>query len=379
MAGQAFAKHYNPLLSGETSYGSQHSSGKQSNGIAFRRFGEQVPSEGYPVGYTSKAAVSISSSSYAAPNCQAMQPQTGSHTEHQQQQPPELEGNSQGVAPHTLQQKPQTVRKQSAFGKQLSDALKLRNWVYQAQTATTDHTSQPPSSVCQSSSLSGPTPLEPIHGKAPMLRGKPGVSETAGRAESNAEVADGLLLPEPRESPVATLRVASAQAVQAVEACTPASPALSIAGFSSTSSWGKSSELHSVSSHASRISSAFETSSKAYPGKASGAVGQAAALHSEAKGSAVTQAQDAAKVQSRLSNASAMHAMHDSSSSWTDRLVNSTDEACTIGKAPQEASLDSRTFHSQQHNAVSSSCAEDVDQGKTAKLLLAVLCNAVML
>ncbi|DBA96519.1 TPA: hypothetical protein ACH3X1_015397 [Trebouxia sp. C0004] len=43
--GQAFDKHYNPLLSGEISHGSQHSSDKPSNAITFRCFGEQMQAD----------------------------------------------------------------------------------------------------------------------------------------------------------------------------------------------------------------------------------------------------------------------------------------------------------------------------------------------
>ena len=92
-------------------------------------------------------------------------------------------------------------------------------------------------------------------------------------------------------------------------------------------------------------------------------MGQTTALHAETEGSALTQAQDAAKAQSRSSNASAMRAMHDSSSSWTDRLADSGDKQ----KGLQQASLESKKSHGQQHTATSSNWDEGVDQGKTAK------------
>ena len=139
-AGQAFAKHYNPLLSGETSHGSQHSSDKASNAIAFRRFGEQMqadsqasPSSRMP-GQSIQTALQASSQ-YAAPTTQAMH--TNNITSKVKTEPSEEQQEDQAMHPLpktvagpvlTAEAEVEGTHKQSSLGKQLGDALRLRNW-----------------------------------------------------------------------------------------------------------------------------------------------------------------------------------------------------------------------------------------------------------
>ncbi len=139
-AGQAFAKHYNPLLSGETSHGSQHSSNKPANAIAFRRFGEQIQADSQALPPKCMPGQSIQtalqdSSQYAAPMTQAMH--TDNTTSKVKTEPPteQQEDEAMHALPKivagpvfTAEAKAEGIHKQSSLGKQLGDALRLRNW-----------------------------------------------------------------------------------------------------------------------------------------------------------------------------------------------------------------------------------------------------------
>lgn len=166
LAGQAFAKHYNPLLSGETSHGSQYSSDK--NAVAMRRFGEAAQLNSHsssPAQDSSTAGVHCTATSrYTAPPNQAMhaahdpttspaaaaQMETYQNvdrpTDAGQDQADWGPGNphvvrGQGVAAQGrdgqggaggcekgLQGVLGQSSKQSSLGRQLGDALKLRKW-----------------------------------------------------------------------------------------------------------------------------------------------------------------------------------------------------------------------------------------------------------
>lgn len=158
-AGQAFAKHYNPLLSGETSYGSQHSSDKQSSAVMFRRFGEQMQTQSPASGPSCMTGESIQtpshavSSRYSAPASQAMH--TGDITskldegsQQQQHDKPNMNVKHQTTEPvPAARQDAEQTHKQSSLGKQLSDALGLRRWTgrqsHPSATALPDLTSSP--------------------------------------------------------------------------------------------------------------------------------------------------------------------------------------------------------------------------------------------
>lgn len=166
--GQAFAKHYNPLLSGETSHGSQHSSDKTPNAVPLKRLGEapQPNSQGLPsLQQSSEHDSHTATSQYTAPSSQAMHAPHSANTPAtaaQQVQLQELDnapvdkqgvadvrsGTSQGASMQRTASKGVTDQgiagklgasqpsrglkveagKQLTLGRQLGDALKLRNW-----------------------------------------------------------------------------------------------------------------------------------------------------------------------------------------------------------------------------------------------------------
>ncbi|KAL0054111.1 hypothetical protein WJX82_004019 [Trebouxia sp. C0006] len=170
--GQAFAKHYNPLLSGETSHGSQHSSDKPSNAIAFRRFGEQMqadsqalPSSSMP-GQSSQTALQASSQ-YAAPASQAMH--TDNITSKARTEPLEEQRENQSVrvlpkavagAVPTAEAEAEGTHKQSSLGKQLGDALRLRNWKTLEAPAAVKEPDQEPSLTNQANPSQIPQPAQ---------------------------------------------------------------------------------------------------------------------------------------------------------------------------------------------------------------------------
>lgn len=167
-AGQAFAKHYNPLLSGETSHGSQYSSDKTPNAVPLRRLGDaqapqphSLPSPEQSSEHDSQTATS----QYTAPPNQAMHALRGATTltataQHQETDKPPVDkqgladvcsGTPQGIrvqrtagegvtdqgiaGPRGVGQASRGVQagadpssKQPSLGRQLDNALKLRNW-----------------------------------------------------------------------------------------------------------------------------------------------------------------------------------------------------------------------------------------------------------
>ena len=170
-AGQAFAKHYNPLLSGETSHGSQYSSDKSPNAVPLKRLGEaQAPQpdiQSLPCPEQSSEHDSqTATSQYIAPPDQAMYALRGATTPTATAQPQKTHkppgdkqqgladvcsGTPQGIrvqrtadegvtnqgiaglggvgqASRGLQGGADPASKQPSLGRQLGDALKLRNW-----------------------------------------------------------------------------------------------------------------------------------------------------------------------------------------------------------------------------------------------------------
>ena len=168
-AGQAFAKHYNPLLSGETSQGSQYSSEKQFNAITFRRFGEQMPSDSHmsSPGCTTGQSVELVKhvdGQYTAPTSQAMQDGecTSRPHEDQSEQQQELTQAERGLQDATLDPSPdaeeeaEQSHKQSSLGRQLTDALMLRNWKGRQAQPPSKQPDQLPAPTDQSGSYQRP-------------------------------------------------------------------------------------------------------------------------------------------------------------------------------------------------------------------------------
>ena len=191
--GQAFAKHYNPLLSGETSHGSQYSSDKTSNAVPFKHFGDasNANSQSLPtLEQSSEHDGQTATSHYTAPPSQAMLAPHGSTTLAAAAQPEQLQetdkppDDEQGLA-HVGSGTPQGVgiqrtagegvanqgiagqrgangpsrglkgdagqsSKQLSLGRQLGDALKLRNWKPNRQASP----SQPADDVSSKPGLS---------------------------------------------------------------------------------------------------------------------------------------------------------------------------------------------------------------------------------
>lgn len=175
--GHAFAKHYNPLLSNETSHGSQYSSDKTPNAVPLKRLGEAPHpiSQGLPTPeQDSEHDSQTATSQYTAPPSQAMlAPHGAAKLAAQPVQLQELDkppDNEQSLA-HLCSSTPQGVgvqrtadkgvavqgtackwganrpsrglkgdagpsSKQSSLGRQLGDALKLRNWQPNRQTGS---------------------------------------------------------------------------------------------------------------------------------------------------------------------------------------------------------------------------------------------------
>lgn len=192
LAGQAFAKHYNPLLSGETSYGSQYSSDKTPNAVAMRRFGEAaLPNSlisSTPQDSSNAGVQCTASSQHTAPSNEAMHgphdttlPAAAAQPTRFQRQDRATDGGQdlapscsgthhtfglqglagqgfadQGVAHQGVEDQEvenQRVadqhggglqgvvgqsRQQSSLGRQLGDALKLRNWKPNRQQPISD-------------------------------------------------------------------------------------------------------------------------------------------------------------------------------------------------------------------------------------------------
>ena len=135
LTGQAFAKHYNPLLSGETSHGSQYSSDKPPNTVVLRRFGEQPgPSLPSPSEHN-EDDMQTATSQYTAPPSQDMHAASCPITLPALAQPTLHEVIETTIPMENAAESAKTTQgssgqpaKQSSLGQQLSDALKLRNW-----------------------------------------------------------------------------------------------------------------------------------------------------------------------------------------------------------------------------------------------------------
>lgn len=129
-----------------------------------------------------------------------------------------------------------------------------------------------------------------------------------------------------------TARAASFRADSMRDAYSPPSPVPSIDRFSSMSSWGGSSASHCTSSHSSRLSHAIMSGSKPQAAGTDPHSHQAAVSPRHINEGLLSDASKTSqlgshKAQHSLVSASAMRAMHDSSSSWTARSLPPKDKA----------------------------------------------------
>jgi len=160
------------LRSGETSHGSQHSSDKQSNAIVFRRFGEQMHTDSQALPPSCMPRQSIQTalqaiSQYTAPASQAMH--TDNITSKVKTEPPEEQQEDQAVRVlpkvvagplPTAAAEAEGTHRQSSLGKQLGDALKLRNWKGLQAPAVFKEPDQLPSLVNQAIPSQVPQPAQ---------------------------------------------------------------------------------------------------------------------------------------------------------------------------------------------------------------------------
>ncbi|KAL0034356.1 hypothetical protein WJX77_010926 [Trebouxia sp. C0004] len=376
--GQAFDKHYNPLLSGEISHGSQHSSDKPSNAITFRCFGEQMQADSQALPPScmpgqSKQTALQASSQYAAPASQAMH--TDSMTCKVKTEPPEEQQEDQAahVLPTvvaepipTAEAEAEGTHKQSSLGKQLGDALKLRNWKGLQAAAVCKEPDQLPSLANRATLSQIPQPAEMTDAMVLSPRTESALLIAASELGFDADQDSPDLQSEswqlnaaaqPLNDPASasrleqevlsstaavngpiqsaasvtmlqcmTARAASFRPDSMQEAYSPPSPLPSVDRFSSMSSWDGSSTSHSSSSDSSSLSNDVMAVHRHKAGGTQADRTQDALLswqldeRQPTPGFRTTQFSSHDAQQSPTS-CSAMRAMHDSSSSWTERSL----------------------------------------------------------
>ncbi|DBA65736.1 TPA: hypothetical protein ACH3X2_002777 [Trebouxia sp. C0005] len=374
--GQAFAKHYNPLLSGETSHGSQHSSEKPSNAIAFRRFGEQIQADSQALppscmpGQSSQTALQASSQ-YAAPKSQLMYTDNitskmKTEASEEQQEDQAMHALPKVVAGQILADEAEAegIHKQSSLDKQLGDALRLRNWKgLQTPAAFKEPDLVPPlahqanlSHVPQPAQMTDAMVLSPRMESALLIAASElGFDAQQDNRDLQSESWQLAAAAQPPHDPASrlkqetpssiaasdgpvqsaasltmlqsmTARAASFRPDSMPEAYSPPSPLPSIDRFSSTSSWDGSSTSHSSSIDSSSFSNDVMAVHRHETGSTEADRTQDVLLSDQlgkrqpTPGLSVGQFSSRDAHQSQTS-ANAMRAMHDSSSSWTERSL----------------------------------------------------------